>query len=64
MIDDMLIGPGILDDSTTGHNYLEFLQNVLPEKLYNTPFVTRNATHFKHDGASSHCTPICDAESQ
>ena len=27
MIDDMLIGPVILDDRMTGQNYLDFLQN-------------------------------------
>jgi len=33
MIDDMLIGPAILDDRLTGHNYLDFLQNELPKQL-------------------------------
>jgi hypothetical protein len=33
MIDDMLIGPIILDDSMAGHNYLHFLQNGLPKQL-------------------------------
>jgi hypothetical protein len=29
----LLIGPFILEDSMTGQNYLEFLQNELPEQL-------------------------------
>jgi len=33
MIDDMLIGPIILDDGMTGQNYLDFLQNELPYVL-------------------------------
>ena len=32
MIDDMLIGPVILDDHMTGQNYLDFLQIELTEK--------------------------------
>ena len=32
MIDDMLIGPVILDDHMIGQNYLDFLQYGLPEK--------------------------------
>jgi hypothetical protein len=31
MIDDMLIGPVILDNCMVGHNYLDFLQNGLLE---------------------------------
>jgi hypothetical protein len=31
MIDDMLSSPVILDDCMIGHNYLDFLQNGLPE---------------------------------
>jgi hypothetical protein len=32
MIDDMLIGPVTSDDLMTGHNYLDFQQNGLPEQ--------------------------------
>jgi hypothetical protein len=32
MIDGMLIDPAISDDRMTGHNYLDFLQNGLPEQ--------------------------------
>jgi hypothetical protein len=33
MINDMLNGPIILEDRMTGKNYLDFLQNGLPEQL-------------------------------
>jgi len=38
MIDDMLIGPVILDDLMTGRNYLDFLQNELPKQIEGVPF--------------------------
>ena len=33
IIDDMLIGPVVLDDRMTGQNYPDFLQNELPKQL-------------------------------
>jgi hypothetical protein len=45
MIDGMLIGPVILDDRITGHVYLDFLQNGLPEQLWNVPSATRIAMY-------------------
>jgi hypothetical protein len=33
----LLIGPVILDNRMTGQNYLEFLQNELPEQLEVVP---------------------------
>ena len=56
MIDDMLIGPVILDDRMTGQNYLDFLQNELPKQLEDVPLATPIAMHFQHDGAPSHYT--------
>jgi len=56
MIDDMLIGPVILDDRMTGLNYLDFLQNELPKQLEDVPLATRIAMYFQHDGAPSHYT--------
>jgi len=41
MIDDMLIGPDILDDRVTEKNYLDFLQNELPQQLDDIPLATR-----------------------
>jgi len=46
MIDDMLIGPVILDDHMTGQNYLDFLQNDLLKQLGDVPLATRIAMHF------------------
>ena len=54
MIDDMLSDPVILDDLMTGKNYLDFLQNGLPEQLDDVPLATRIAIYFQHDGAPSH----------
>jgi len=48
MIDDMLIGPVILDDRMTR-------QNELP-KLEDVPLATRIAMYFQHDGVPSHYT--------
>ena len=56
MIDDMLIGPVILDDCMTGQNYLDFLQNKLPKQLEDVPLATRIAMYLQHDGAPSHYT--------
>jgi hypothetical protein len=51
MIDDMLVGLVILDDRMTGHNYLDFLQNGLPEELEDVPLATQIAMYFHHDRA-------------
>ena len=56
MIDDMLIGPVILDDRVTGQNYLDFLQYELPKQLEDVPLATQIAMYFQHDGAPSHYT--------
>ena len=59
MIDDMLIGPVILDeDRMTGQNYLDFLQNELPKQkqLEDVPLATRIVMYFRHDRAPSHYT--------
>ena len=49
LIDDMLIGPAILDDRLIGHNYLETLQNELPKQLQGVPLATRIAMYFQRD---------------
>jgi hypothetical protein len=56
MIDDMLIGPVILEDRMTGQKYLEFLLNTLPEQLEDVPLATRCVMYFQHDGAPTHHT--------
>jgi hypothetical protein len=58
MIDGMLIGLVVLDHHMTGHNYLDFLQNGLPEELEDVPLATRIAMYFHHDGAPSHYTRL------
>ena len=58
MIDDMLIGPVILDDAMTGKNYLIFLPNGLPERLEDVPLATRISLYFQDDGAPSHYTRL------
>jgi hypothetical protein len=54
----LLIGPVILEDRMTGHNYLEFMQNELPEQLEDVPVAIRIAMYFQHDGAPPHCTRL------
>ena len=56
MIDNILIGPVILDERMTGQNYVDFLQNELPKQLEVIPLATRIAMYFQHDGATSHYT--------
>jgi hypothetical protein len=50
----LLIGPVILEDRMTGQNYLEFLQNELPEQLEDVPLATQIVMYFQHDGAPPH----------
>jgi hypothetical protein len=52
------IGPIILEDRMTGQNYLEFLQNELPEQLEDVPLATRIAMYFQLDGAPPHYTGL------
>jgi hypothetical protein len=54
MIDDVLIGPVILDDRITGQNDLDFLQNGLPEQLEDFSLAIRIVMYFQRDGAASH----------
>ena len=46
----------MLDDRMTGHNYLDFLQNELPQQLGDVPLATRIAMYCQHDGAPSNYT--------
>lgn len=50
----MLIGPIILDDCMTGHNYRDFLQNGLPEQLEDVRLATWVAMYVQHGGTPSH----------
>jgi hypothetical protein len=42
--------PVILDDRMTGHNYLDFLQNGLPEQLVYVPLAARIAMYSAFPG--------------
>jgi len=64
MIDDMLIGPIILDKHITGQNYLDFLQNGLPEQLEDVPLDTQIAMYFQAEKSHFSLYPTCVAASQ
>jgi len=49
IINDMLIGPVIVEDRMTGDSYLHFLQNDLPEQLEDVPLDTRRHMYLQHD---------------
>jgi hypothetical protein len=57
MVDEMMIGPVILDSRKTVQNYRDFLPNGLPE-LDDVPLATRIAMYFQHDGVPSHFTRL------
>ena len=56
IINDMLIGPAIVEDRMTGDSYLQFLQNDLPEHLEDVPLDTRRHMYLQHDGSPIHYT--------
>ena len=58
MINDMLIGPVILDDRMVGHSDLDFLQYGLPVQLEDIPLAARIAMYFRHDGVPTHYTRL------
>jgi len=58
MIDDMMIGPIILDECMTGQDYLDFLQNGLPEQLEDVPLDTWIAMYYQDDTAPSPYTRL------
>ena len=51
IINDMLIGPAIVEDRMTGDIYLQFLQNYLSEHLEDVPLYTRRHKYLQHDGS-------------
>lgn len=54
IVNDHLIGPIILPNRMDGLQYLEFLQNNLPELLEDIPLAVRLRMWFLHDGAPPH----------
>jgi len=56
IINDMLIGPAIVEDQMTGDSYHQFLQNDLPEHLEDVSLDTRRHMYLQHDGSPIHYT--------
>ena len=54
IIDRYLIGPVIMPNRLNGDNYLDFLQNTLPDLLEDLPLQLRREHWFMHDGAPPH----------
>lgn len=54
IIGKTLIGPHILPDNLNGDNYLQFLEDVLPELLENIPLDVRRRLIFQNDGCPAH----------
>ncbi|GBP67789.1 hypothetical protein EVAR_53785_1 [Eumeta japonica] len=55
VIGDRIIGPHYLPDNLNGDNYLEFLQNVLPEMIAEVPIFNENRPIiFQNDGCPAH----------
>lgn len=54
IVNGILIGPFILPDRMDGMQYLNFLQNDLPELLEEVPLNIRQNMWFLHDGAPPH----------
>ena len=55
IINDVLIGPIIVEDRMTGDSYLSFLHE-LPEELEDVPLDTRRHVYLQHDGSPIHYT--------
>lgn len=54
IIGNFIVGPVILPRRLTGENYLDFLQNTLPELLEDLPLQLRRDMWFMQDGAPPH----------
>lgn len=54
MVNGSLLGPYILPNRMSGNDYLQFLQNNLPELLEDIPLNVRQNAWFMHDGAPPH----------
>lgn len=54
IIENHLIGPFRLPDRLNGDNYLQFLQETIPELLEDLPLNLRHEMFFMHDGAPPH----------
>lgn len=54
VIGNKLIGPFKLPPRLNSTNYLEFLQNDLPELLEDVPLIQLMSSYYQHDGAPAH----------
>lgn len=55
VIGNQVVGPHYLPDNLNGDNYLEFLQNDLPELVSEVPVFNENVPKvFQHDGCPAH----------
>lgn len=54
VIGNQLLGPVELPSRLTGQEYLNFLQNVLPDLIDDVPLMIRNNLWFMHDGCPAH----------
>lgn len=54
IVDNNLIGPVFLPNNLNGENYLQFLQNELPEYLEEVNLRIRQNMWYLHDGAPAH----------
>jgi hypothetical protein len=54
IIGRQILGPIYLPDNLNGANYVEFLQNTMPEFLEEIPLFERNNIIFQQDGAGPH----------
>lgn len=56
VIDNFIIGPVVIPNRLNGENYLQFLQQTVPELLEDLPLLLRQNMWFMHDGAPPHFT--------
>ncbi|KAJ4449984.1 hypothetical protein ANN_01391 [Periplaneta americana] len=54
IIGDRLVGPHVLVNRLTGQEYTNFLENIIPHVLEDTPLINRQHIQFLHDGAPAH----------
>jgi len=54
IVGEQLLGPYFFSGSLSGHRYLEFLQNYLPDLLEDVPLEIMRRMWFVHDGAPAH----------
>lgn len=56
IINNVIVGPVVMPDQLNGNDYLNFLQQTLPDLLEDLPLIARQNMWFMHDGAPPHFT--------